>query len=137
VVLTIKGNIGVKNRGDQAVFDMAMLSALPQHSFTTNTPWHKEPLKFTGPRLADVLNLVKAKGSAIKASAINDYHVSIPLDDAFKFDMVLARLINDRPIPVREKGPLFVIYPFDDKADLRTSVYYERSIWQLKSLEVQ
>jgi hypothetical protein len=38
---------------------------------------------------------------------------------------------------VRDKGPLFVVYPFDDSAALRSSVYYERSIWQLKALEIQ
>lgn len=137
VVLTIKGNIGVKNRGNDAVLDMDMLSALPQHTFTTNTPWSKTPTKFTGPKLADVLKLVQAKGASIKASAINDYHITIPLEDASRFDVVVARLINDQPISVREKGPLFVIYPFDSNAELRSSTYYERSIWQLKSLEVQ
>lgn len=137
VVLTIKGNIGIKNRGNEAALDMAMLSALPQHTFTTNTPWSKEPIKFTGPKLAEVLKLVKAKGSSIKASAINDYQITIPLEDANRFDVVVARLMNDQPIPVREKGPLFVIYPFDSNADFRTSTYYERSIWQLKSLEIQ
>ena len=137
VVLTIKGNIDVKNRGNEAALDMDMLSALPQHTFTTNTPWSKAPIKFTGPKLADVLKLVKAKGNSIKASAINDYHITIPMEDASRFDVVVARLINDQPIPVREKGPLFVVYPFDSNADLRASTYYERSIWQLKSLEIQ
>ena len=49
----------------------------------------------------------------------------------------MARQIDDKPIPVREKGPLFVVYPFDSRAELRTSTYYERSIWQLKALEIQ
>ena len=40
-------------------------------------------------------------------------------------------------MPVREKGPLFVVYPFDDSSELRSSTYYERSIWQLKALDVQ
>ncbi|WP_374520510.1 molybdopterin-dependent oxidoreductase [Hydrogenophaga sp.] len=137
VVLTIKGNIGAKNRGNEAALDMNMLSTLPQHTFTTNTPWSKVPVKFTGPKLVDVLKLVRAKGTSIKASAINDYHITIPAEDATRFDVVVARLINDQPIPVREKGPLFVIYPFDSSADLRTSTYYERSIWQLKSLDIQ
>ena len=137
VVLTIKGKIEVKNRGNEAVLDMDMLSALPQHTFTTNTPWNKAPVKFTGPKLADVLKLVKAKGTSMKASAINDYHITIPMEDATRFDVVVARLINDQPIPVREKGPLFVIYPFDSSAELRSSTYYERSIWQLKSLQIQ
>jgi hypothetical protein len=37
---------------------------------------------------------------------------------------------------VREKGPLFVMYPFDEQPALRTSVYFGRCIWQLKAIEV-
>lgn len=49
----------------------------------------------------------------------------------------MARLIDDKPIPVRDKGPLFIVYPFDSAAELRSSTYYERSIWQLKAVEIQ
>ena len=54
-----------------------------------------------------------------------------------KYKVIVARLMDDKPMPVREKGPLFVVYPFDSAAELRTSTYYERSIWQLKALDIQ
>ncbi len=38
---------------------------------------------------------------------------------------------------VREKGPLVIIYPFDDKPELRDAVHYSRAIWQLRSLELK
>ena len=136
-VLTVSGKIGVKNRGETAAFDMAMIEALPQHSFTTRTPWYDRPVKFTGPLLSDVLDAVKAGGSTVSAVAINDYKISIPAEDTRKFKVVMARLIDDKPIPVRDKGPLFIVYPFDSAAELRSSTYYERSIWQLKAMEIQ
>jgi len=136
-VLTIAGKISAKNSGDTARFDMKMLEALPQHSFTTSTPWFDRPMKFTGPLLADVLAVVKASGSTVHAFAINDYNITIPIADTVKYPIIMARLINDKTISVREKGPLFVIYPFDSHAELRTSTYYERSIWQLKALEIK
>ena len=37
---------------------------------------------------------------------------------------------------VRDRGPLFVVYPFDAQPELRNAVYYSRSAWQLKSIEV-
>ena len=43
----------------------------------------------------------------------------------------LARLLDDKPMPVRDKGPLFIIYPFDSKPELRNAVYavvYEQSL---------
>ena len=136
-VLTLSGAIGVKNADEVARFDMKMLEALPQHSFTTRTPWFDRPVQFTGPLLADVLAAVKAPGGSIRASAINDYTITIPMADASAHQVIVARLLDGKPMAVRDKGPLFVIYPFDSDAALRTSVYYERSIWQLKSLDVR
>jgi hypothetical protein len=136
-ILTVTGKIGETNAGQAARFDMKMLAALPQHSFTTSTPWFDKPVKFTGPLLSDVLAAVKASGTTIKAVAINDYKITIPVSDASQYPMIMAREINDKEISVREKGPLFVVYPFDSDAKLRSSTYYERSIWQLKALEIQ
>lgn len=137
VVLTIAGKIGESNSPQGAQFDMAMLEKLPQHSFTTLTPWVKQPVRFTGPLLRDVLAAVKAQGIVIKALALDDYQTLIPADDAVKFDMVMAHKMNGQPIPVKTKGPLYLLYPFDSKPELRSAVYYERSPWQLKSLTLE
>ena len=136
VVLSIGGRIQRANAGDRAALDMAMIEALAQRSFTTKTPWYKEPRKFTGPLLRDVLSLVGAQGTTLRIAALNDYRIDVPSEDARRFDVVLARLIDDKPITVREKGPLFMMYPFDSDATLRTPVYYSRSVWQLKSIDV-
>ena len=137
VVLTVSGNISQANQGKVAAFDMAMLEALPQHSFTTRTPWYDRPVKFTGPLLSDILAATKAQGRQINASAINDYTIHIPVADAQMHGIIVARLLDDQPMAVRDKGPLFVIYPFDSKSELRSSVYYERSIWQLKRMSIE
>lgn len=136
VILTIGGKIELRNQGDLAAFDLGMLEKLPQHSFTTQTPWDKRPTKFTGPLLRDVLAAVKARGQTLTALALNDYKTTIPMDDISRFDVVLAHRINDEPIPVRTKGPLFIIYPFDAKPELKAARYYERSAWQLRTLTV-
>lgn len=135
-VLTVSGKIGVHNQGTSAVWDMAMLEALPQKTFTTLTPWENQPIRFTGPLLRDVLAAVKAQGQHIKATALNDYRIIIPASDADRFDLLMATRMNDQPMPVRTKGPLFIVYPFDSRPELRSTTYYERSIWQLKSIEV-
>jgi hypothetical protein len=136
VVLTVRGKIQHANRTDGAAFDMAMLEALAQHSFTTKTPWYAQPRKFTGPLLRDVLALVGAHGSTLRLGALNDYRIDVPADDSKRFDVTLARLIDDKTITVREKGPLFMIYPFDSDTALRNALYYSRSVWQLKSIDV-
>lgn len=137
VVLTLSGKVGLPNAGDHAAFDMAMLERLPQHSFTTKTPWFRQPRKFTGPLLRDVLAAVGAQGQTLKAIALNDYVVDIPFEDALQVDVIVARLLDDKPMPVREKGPLFIVYPFDSKPELRNAIYFSRSAWQLKAIRVQ
>lgn len=137
VILTIDGAITQTNRGPQAQFDMKMLEKLPQHSFSTQTPWYPSAVTFTGPLLRDVLAAVGAKGTKITAVALNDYKTEIPADDASKHDVIVARLMNNRPMPIREKGPLFIVYPFDTKAELRSELYYNRAAWQLNALHIR
>jgi hypothetical protein len=136
VVLTVRGRVAKPNQGADAVFDMAMLERLPQVSFTSRTPWYAQPRKFSGPLLRDVLAAAGAHGRTVRALALNDYRVDIPFEDAQVHDMIVARLLDDRPMPVRDKGPLFILYPFDSKPELRNAVYFARSAWQLKTLEV-
>jgi hypothetical protein len=136
-VLTVAGKVEAPNQGDAAVFDMAMLQKLPQRTFSTQTPWDSKPTTFTGPLLRDVLAAAKARGSTLEATALNDYKISFPVSDATDFDVVMVLKINGEYIPVRTKGPLFIVYPFDDKPELKAARYYERSIWQLKSLTVR
>lgn len=137
VILTISGKIGEKNAASAARFDLAMLEKLPQQTFTTRTPWHTKPVTFQGPLLRDVLAAVKARGATLKALALNDYQTTIPLEDASQFDVIIAHHMDGETIPVRTKGPLFIVYPFDSSESLRASLYYERSAWQLKSLVVE
>ncbi len=137
VMLTVTGALSQPNQGADAVFDMKMLASLPQKTFSTHTPWYPQVISFTGPLLRDVLAAAGARGSQIVASALNDYKTEIPFDDAVRHEVIVARLMNDKPMPVREKGPLFIVYPYDTKAEFRTEIYYSRSAWQLKRLTVK
>ncbi|MBG6081364.1 hypothetical protein IWX58_003051 [Rubrivivax gelatinosus] len=137
VVLTLIGRVQSPNFGARADFDMPMLEHLPQTSFVTRTPWYSTPRKFTGPLLRDVLGAAAARGSTLRLVALNDYWVDMPFDDAARHDVIVARLLDDRPMAVRDRGPLFAIYPFDAKEELRTPVYFSRSAWQLRTIEVR
>jgi hypothetical protein len=137
VVLTISGRIQRPTDGAAAHFDMAALEALPQHEFTTSTPWYPGVRRFSGPLLRDVLAAAGAEGRTAVLIALNDYRVELPIDDAQRFDVIVARLLDGRPMAVRDKGPLFVIYPFDARPELRSAVYHARSAWQLRTIDVR
>jgi hypothetical protein len=136
VVLTITNLVAQPNVPVDTQFDMAMLQALPQHSFVTRTPWFSTPVKFTGPLLRDVLAAARAYGSRLRAIALNDYRVDLPFEDVERHDVLLAHLLDARPMTVRDKGPLFIISPFDSSAELRIALYFSRAAWQLRTIEV-
>lgn len=136
VVLTVSGPLRV---GTAVHFDMAALTQLPQKELVSTTPWYGSPRSFTGPLLRDVLAAAGAPAQMqrIRATALNDYRVEIPVDDLQRYDVILARLLDGQPMAVRDKGPLFVMYPFDGHPELNGALHYSRAIWQLRRLEVQ
>ena len=117
---------------------MSDILALPQHHFTARTPWYKDPVVFTGPLLRDVLQAAGIRGGTqLQAVALDEYRISIPLEDIQRFGVIAAHQINGQSLTRRDKGPLFIVYPFDSDPQLQSVRYYERSIWQLKALDVQ
>ncbi len=138
IVLTVSGEISVTNTEEgTAEFDLEMLEALNQTEFETNTIWTEESQVFKGVLLKELLEAVGAEGDNVFASALDDYSIDIPFEDAMEHDALLAYNINDEEISVREKGPIWIVYPFDEKPDYQTEVYYSRSVWQLTDLDVQ
>lgn len=136
-ILRISGLISTGGSAGVVTLDGATLDALPVHSFTTTAPWFKNRTSFSGPLLSDVLDSVGAKGTQLAMRALNDYKVMVPVSDAYQYQPILARRINNQLISVRDKGPLFLIYPFDSRPELNTEVFFARSIWQIKSIQVE
>jgi len=136
VILTISGRIGAFNVEQAADFDREMLEALDRTSFTTSTPWYDSPVTFTGVRMAKLMKAVRAGGDTVIATALNDYETRIPVGDFAQFDVLLALKRNGEYMPVREKGPLFIVYPYDSNSELKSQKYYGRSAWQLARLTV-
>lgn len=134
VILTIAGNIEHTNVNDTAQFDRAMLEAMAPVSFTTTTIWTEGEQEFVGVSLKELLEVVGNNGSEIDAIAFNDYAFTIPASDAVEGGPIVAYLMNGKEMPRRGKGPLWVVYPYDDKVEYRSETTYSRSVWQLDRL---
>ena len=137
VVLTVSGKISTTNGGATAAFDMAMLEAMPKRTTVTETPWTKGTVTFEGPLGSALLDRVGASGTVLKITALNDYAVEVPVEDFRKWPVILATRKDGKAMPVRDKGPIFVIYPFDLDRSLYNEKIFSRSAWQVKSIEVQ
>jgi hypothetical protein len=136
-LLTVSGKIGGAAVNGTVEFDRAALEAVGMVSFETSTPWFKDPVRFEGVPLAKLMDTVGATGDRIVAVALNDYSAELPMEDVRKYNPILALKRNGEYMPVRDKGPLFIVYPFDSNPDLKNQKYYSRSVWQIARLEVK
>jgi len=112
------------------------LRAIGVQDIVTSTIWTEGVHEFSGVPLYALLRHLDVTGSTIQAVALNDYAVSIPFSDARTGGAIVAFAIDGQPIPRREKGPLWIIYPFDQSPEYRTETVYSRSIWQLNRLNI-
>lgn len=137
VILTITGHVAHPNVGATAQFDAAMLAKLQSRSGEMETPWTTGKVTFSGPLLRAVLEEAGADGAKLTVKALNDYAAEVPMEDARDLDTMLATAMDGKVMSVRDKGPLFLVYPFDQNADLYNEKYFSRSVWQIKEIEVQ
>ncbi|MFZ5962528.1 molybdopterin-dependent oxidoreductase [Thalassococcus sp. BH17M4-6] len=136
VILTVSGALEVTNVDGTAQFDLEMLEAMDATTFETTTIWTEGAHSFTGVSLAKLVERLGLEGETLRATAINDYAVEIPVSDAVDGGPILAYRMDGETMSVRDKGPLWVVYPYDASADYRSEVTYSRSIWQLDRIEV-
>jgi len=136
VVLTVSGNIEFTNGDGIAEFDRAMLEALAHRTTTATTPWFDSARDFSGPLATAILDAVGAQGSTLQVVALNDYAAEVPVADVQSFPVIFATHLDGEMMSIREKGPLFMIYPFDEHPELYNEVYFGRSVWQITRIEV-
>lgn len=137
IMLTVTGAITQTNADHAATLDLALLAAMGSVVVETSTIWTDGVQTFEGVELATLLAALGAEGTVLRAIAHNDYAVDIPVSDAVAGGPVVAYLRNGAPMSMREKGPLWVIYPFDSSPAYQSELIYSRSIWQLDRIEVQ
>jgi len=137
VVLTVTGKSAVEGADDwEAAFDMAMLEALPGRVTATATPWHDGVNEFSGPLASALLDSLGVDGTTLRVVAINDYFADIPTEQLRDYPVIIATRINGEPIPARNNGPLFMIYPLDEFPELFNEETFSRSVWQIIRVEI-
>jgi len=83
------------------------------------------------------MTAVGASGKAVRAEALNDYSSVIPLEEFRNHDVILAFAMDGKELTRRDKGPLWIIYPWDDNPDLKSPDRASYAVWQLRRLTVQ
>lgn len=132
VVLTVTA------AGRQAVeLDLAGIESLGAVTVETVTPWTEGVQRFEGVPLAALIDAVSPGAQTVQATAINDYAIEIPVEDARRHGVIVATRLNGQPMSVRDKGPLWIIYPWSARPELDEPTYHARSIWQLRAMTLR
>lgn len=137
VILTVTGCIGVANAEGAARFDREMLEALPQTSVESYTDWTEGPQRFEGVLLTDLMAHIDGCGTEILARALNRYAAPIPWSDLQEFSVLLALRQNGMEMRIRDKGPIWIIYPDPYPSLAQVGPHNDKMVWQLETLEVR
>jgi hypothetical protein len=113
-----------------------MLEALEKTAIETTTIWTDHLTTFSGVPLKTVLDVGSVDGRFVKMVALNDYAVTIPITDIDEDTPIIATRMNGDLMPIRTKGPFWIVFPYDSDPKYRTETHYARSIWQLNRLIV-
>lgn len=112
----------------------AELEALEQVTIRTTTPWTTGARSFSGPSLQTILDHLNIKASRLHLIALNDYTAEITMQEIGPDYPIVATRIDGLPIPIRENGPFWIIFPYDADPKFRTEIVYSQSVWQLSGL---
>ena len=127
----------VVGAGGERVYGMAELRDLGTAEIRTSTPWTEGVETFTGVPLARLLGDDAPAGGTLRLIALNDYEGVIPVADIELGTPVIAYWRNGSPMSIRDKGPFWVVFPFDEDERYNTEQVYSRSVWQLVRIVIE
>ena len=115
---------------------LSQIEATGRVELLTRTPWTLGPQRFAGVPLRHLLDMVGAQGTTLRAAGLNDYAVSMPIAEALASDAFLATRQDDAPIPVRLRGPFWIVFPWSQRPELETAEHRRRAVWQLQHIDI-
>jgi hypothetical protein len=137
VILSVTGAISDSDGSGRIDFDLNALQRLGLNKLRTWTPWTEGEVEFEGIWARRLIEAVGARGTEVKARALNDYEEVIPIDDFHRYDVLLALRMNGQLMRPRDQGPICIVYPWSGHPELDDFATREKSVWQLNALHVR
>ena len=136
VILTVTGLDPLEFPGGIVELDLGRMEAIGVDEIETTSIWTDGTHRYTGVMLRDLVEFLGIGAVNLRLHALNDYAVEFPAVQATDAAPILAYQFDGAAMSVRDKGPVWVMYPFDDDADYRTDTNFSRSVWQLDRIDV-
>ena len=131
--LLLQGDIATEG---PLTFTLESLAEFEQQTFDTSTNWTKGTHAFSGPTLWQVLQEHGAGEGDLELEAANNYRVTVDRALVTEDAPIIATHIDGETFGPRNKGPFWVIFPYDSSPDYQSEVVFAASVWQLNSITV-
>ncbi|OOE89329.1 hypothetical protein [Salinivibrio sharmensis] len=129
-LLTVYGDVAKQS------FNREELMQLADRTIETKTPWTEGTQVFLGVSAQKLLKTYDKPGHELKVHALNDYWSKVPTDEIEKYNPVFAIKKNGEWMSVRDKGPIWVIYPLSEFGQYDNEVLHSRMVWQVDRIEI-
>lgn len=139
VVLTVYGNININEHNYSHLdFTLSELQTLTQANITTAHPWSTEPRHYHGVDMNTLLDSLfnQQKILSLQLEALNDFSIAVNWEQISSYSPILAWQENKRVISRRNKGPLWLILPFDQVPKVQQADFLHFMVWQLRIIRV-
>lgn len=133
VILTVKGV-----QSEPVELTLSQIRALPTHKIQTETIWTDRQHTYSAVYLDDLFRHLNIDDpdKDLTMIALNDYSVDAELSTMIENQAFIAFAMDGKTMRIRDKGPLWVLYPFSDRPEINIPPYQAHAIWQLKTIVV-
>jgi hypothetical protein len=132
IILTVKDSSGASIN-----YDLAALEALVSTTLDTHTSWTDGPQRFTGVRASVLLAALGTRGATVRSLTLNNYETSMSVKEITDYPVIIAYKRNGEYMSIRNKGPLWVIFPLKDFPELDGLETDQKMAWNLRQLIVE
>lgn len=140
VILTISGNIELEGRSyEQVDYTLSQLQRFPQREIITAHPWSEQARTYHGPDLRTLLKTLfaHARIKTLYLEALNGFSVAVDWQQVAPYQPVLAWSENGHRMSRRDKGPLWLMLPYDQASGLQQAEFLHYMAWQLRYIKVR
>ncbi|OOF27523.1 hypothetical protein BZJ19_01740 [Salinivibrio proteolyticus] len=129
-MLTVTSKEGIES------FTREQLVSMADRTIQTATPWTKGKHVFLGVSVQKLLAILDMPPTKLKVYALNDYWAEITIEDIEKYNPIFAIKKDGQWMRVRDKGPIWVIYPLSEENLLDSEIIHSRMVWQTNRVEI-
>ncbi|WP_108742975.1 oxidoreductase [Salinivibrio sp. PR5] len=134
--VTASPMLTITSKEGTEAFTREQLVAMADRTIETATPWTDGQQRFLGVSAQKLLAQLDIPPKTLKVYALNDYWAHITVEDIERYNPIFAIKKNGQWMRVRDKGPIWVIYPLSENDLMDNEIIHSRMVWQANRVEV-